>query len=72
MGEAGDLQGPQGIRLRPRALAGRGLSFGVGCGAHAHSSMPADTQRVKESPGGEAGAFQGDVHEENYLGIKVP
>src|SRR5712691_10905474 len=27
-------------------------------------SAPADTQRVKESPGGEAGAFQGDVHEE--------
>jgi hypothetical protein len=34
VGEAGDLQGPQGIRLRPRALAGRGLSFECGCGAH--------------------------------------
>jgi hypothetical protein len=30
VGEAGDLQGPQGIRLRPRALAGRGLSFECG------------------------------------------
>jgi hypothetical protein len=26
--EAGDLKGPQGIRLKPRASAGRGLSFG--------------------------------------------
>jgi hypothetical protein len=27
-------------------------------------SVPADAQRDKESPGGEAGAFQGDIHEE--------
>jgi hypothetical protein len=33
--------------------------------------VPADAQRVKESPGGEAGAFK-EMSMKRHLGIKVP